>query len=152
MRAGLSIGDLSRATGVKPTTIRFYEGEGLLPRPARTGGGHRDYVEDHLRRLGFIRHARELGFSTDAIRALLALASDGAAACEQVHALATEQVAEIDHRIRRLEALRAELVRMAEGCVGGTVADCRILETLADFGHGHCADPNHGALPAGPGG
>lgn len=145
MRTGLSIGDLSRATGVKATTIRFYEGEGLLPRPARTEGGHRAYDDDHLRRLGFIRHGRELGFSMEAIRALLALAADADADCGRAHALATEQVAEIDHRLRRLEALRAELVRMAEGCVGGTVAGCRIIETLADFGHGHCGNPDHGA-------
>lgn len=148
MRRGLSIGDLSRATGVKPTTIRFYEGEGLLPRPDRTDGGHRDYGEDHLRRLGFIRHARELGFAMEPIRALLALAADAGADCGRAHLLATEQVAEIDHRLRRLEALRAELVRMAEACEGGTVAECRIIETLADFGHGRCKDPHHGAAPA----
>lgn len=138
-----SIGDLARATGVKPTTIRWYEQEGWLPPPARTEGGHRVYGEGHLRRLGFIRHARELGFDGEAVRALLDLADRPEADCATAHALATAHVAEIDARLRRLAALRAELVRMATACAGGAVGECRIIETLADFGHGHCVDTDH---------
>lgn len=144
MSAAYSIGDLARATGVKPTTIRWYEQEGWLPPPARTEGGHRAYTAAHLRRLGFIRHARELGFESEAIRGLLDLADDPQADCGRAHALATRQIAEIDARLRRLSALRAELERMATGCAGGVVGDCRIIETLADFTHRHCADPTHG--------
>lgn len=140
----LSIGDLARATGVKPTTIRWYEAEGLLPPPARTEGGHRAYGRAHLDRLGFIRHARELGFGLPAIRDLLSLADRPDADCAAVHAIATEQIDEIDSRLRRLTALRAELSRMAESCTGGTVDVCRIIETLADFTHGHCLDTAHG--------
>lgn len=142
-----AIGDLARATGVKATTIRWYEQEGWLPPPARTAGGHRAYGPAHLRRLGFIRHARELGFASEAIRALLDLADRPQADCTQAHALATAQIAEIDARMRRLVALRAELSRMAAGCEGGSAGDCRIIETLADFGHGHCADASHGRAP-----
>ena len=98
----------------------------------------------HLRRLGFIRHARELGFESEAIRALLDLADRPDADCGQAHALATAQIGEIDARLRRLTALRAELQRMATSCEGGVVGECRIIETLADFGHGHCEDPTHG--------
>jgi DNA-binding transcriptional MerR regulator len=139
----LSIGELARATGVKPTTIRWYEQEGWLPPPSRTGGGHRSYGEAHLRRLGFIRHARELGFDSQAIRALLDLAEHPGADCGAAHALAIAQIAAIDARMRRLAALRAELARMAESCAGGVIGDCRVIETLADFGHGHCSDPGH---------
>jgi len=138
-----SIGDLSRATGVKPTTIRWYEQEGWLPLPARTDGGHRSYGPAHLRRLGFIRHARELGFESDAIRSLLELADRPDSDCGQVHSLAIEQISEIDARLRRLTALRTELVRMATSCEGGAVGDCRIIETLADFDHGLCQDTTH---------
>jgi len=60
--ATLSIGELARRTGTKVETVRWYEREGLLPAPARTGGGHRAYTRAHLDRLAFIRHARELGF------------------------------------------------------------------------------------------
>lgn len=141
-----AIGDLVRATGVKATTIRWYEQEGWLPPPARTTGGHRAYGAAHLRRLGFIRHARELGFESDAIRALLDLADQPDANCTKAHALATAQIAEIDARLTRLAALRAELVRMATSCEGGVVGECRIIETLADFAHGHCVDARHGAM------
>lgn len=140
----MGIGDLSRLTGVKPTTIRWYEAEGWLPPPARTGGGHRSYGEPHLRRLGFIRHARELGFPLADIRALLKLADRPREECSAAHAIATAQIAEIDARLRRLQALRGELERMAQGCEGGRAGECRIIETLADFAHGHCATPGHG--------
>ena len=140
-----SIGELSRATGVKPTTIRWYEQEGWLPPPARSEGGHRMNGAAHLRRLGFIRHARELGFGSEAIRALLDIADHPDADCAAAHALATAQIVEIDARLRRLEALRAELQRMAESCAGGVAGECRVIETLADFTHGHCEDPTHGA-------
>ncbi len=143
MSGTYSIGDLSRATGVKPTTIRWYDQEGWLPSPARTEGGHRSYGAAHLRRLGFIRHARELGFESVAIRALLDLADRPDTDCGQVHSLATEQISEIDARLRRLAALRTELVRMATSCEGGVVGECRIIETLADFEHGLCQDTTH---------
>jgi DNA-binding transcriptional MerR regulator len=149
MTGMFSIGDLSRATGVKPTTIRWYEQEGWLPPAARTEGGHRAYDEAHLRRLGFIRHARELGFESEAIRRLLDLASHPKADCGQVHDLATATILDIDARLRRLTALRAELERMATSCAGGVVGDCRVIETLSDFAHGHCNDPSHGAPPRG---
>jgi DNA-binding transcriptional MerR regulator len=142
-----AIGEVGRLAGVKPTTIRWYEQEGLLPPPLRTTGGHRVYGADHLRRLGFIRHARELGFPMPAIRALLGLAASPQADCAAAHAIATAQIAAIDERVRRMAALRAELARMAESCAGGVAAECLILETLADFEHGHCADAGHGQAP-----
>jgi len=140
----MSIGDLSRLTGVKPTTIRWYEAEGWLPPPARTGGGHRSYGDAHVRRLGFIRHSRELGFSMADIRSLLNLADRPWDDCSAAHAIATAQIAEIDARLRRLQALRSELERMTQGCEGGHAGECRIIETLSDFAHGHCAGPGHG--------
>ena len=142
--ARLTIGDLSRETGVKATTIRWYEAEGWLPPPARTEGGHRSYGDAHLRRLGFIRHARELGFSMEHIRSLLDLADRPGTDCSAAHAIAMAHIAEVDARMKRLEALRSELQRMASQCVGGHVEECRIIETLADFGHGHCTVPIHG--------
>jgi DNA-binding transcriptional MerR regulator len=150
MTLGLSIGDLARATGVKPTTIRWYEAEGLLPAPARTEGGHRVYGAPHRDRLGFIRHARELGFPMPAIRDLLDLAAHPDRGCDAAHAVATAQMAAIDAKLRQLEALRAELARMATDCAGGVAGQCRILETLADHAHGHCADPAHGKTVADP--
>ncbi len=145
MKRGLSIGDLERATGVKATTIRFYEAEGMLPPPDRTAGGHRSYARTHLDRLGFIRHARELGFPMEDIRELLRLADAAPdASCEGADVIARRHLAGVRARLARLRSLEAELVRMT-GCAHGRVAECRVIEVLADAAHGHCADPSHGA-------
>lgn len=141
--ARMTIGHLSKLTGVKATTIRWYEAEGWLPPPDRTEGGHRSYNEGHLRRLGFIRHSRELGFSTSDIRSLLSLADHPLDDCSEAHSIVVAHIAEVDARMRRLAALRSELGRMASHCEGSHVGECRIIETLADFDHGHCTDLSH---------
>lgn len=141
----LSIGDLGRRTHCKVQTIRWYEEVGLLPPAARTAGGHRVYGGQHLARLNFIRHARELGFPLDAVRALLALSDRPDRRCEEAHALASEQLALVEDKLRRLDALRIELARMTDACSGGVAGECRILETLADHSHGHCASTDHAA-------
>ena len=144
--ATLSIGELARRTACKVQTIRWYEAIGLLPAPARTAGGHRVYGAEHLRRLEFVRHAREFGFPLAAIRALLALADDpDNPSCEAAHAIASTRLVEVEAKLRRLEALRAELARLVETGCRGAVGDCQILVTLADHEHGHCLDPSHGA-------
>lgn len=138
-----SIGDLSRSTGVKATTIRFYEVEGLLAPPARTEGGHRVYGKPHLDRLGFIRHARELGFGMEDIRELLRLADAAPdAPCEGADTIARRHLASVRARLARLRSLEAELERMT-CCPHDQVAKCRVIEVLADAAHGHCADPTH---------
>ena len=145
MTAGtLSIGDLGRRTHCRVQTIRWYEEVGLLPLPARTEGGHRVYGGEHLARLDFIRHARELGFPLDAVRTLLALSDRPDRPCEEAHALASAQLALVEDKLRRLKALRVELTRMTDACSGGVAAECRILETLADHSHGHCTSSDHG--------
>lgn len=132
----LTIGRLSKATDVKVPTIRFYEGIGLLPEPDRLENDRRVYGEADIRRLAFIKHARQLGFSVDAIRTLLALADDPERPCQDADALAAEQLAEVEGKIRRLQALRAELQRMVDAGCQGRAGDCRVLESLAD--HRHC--------------
>lgn len=144
MQKSLSIGDVSRATGVKPTTIRWYEAEGLLPEPGRTAGGQRAYSPADVRRLGFIRHARELGFGMPAIRTLLDLSARPEQDCGEAHSAAIVQIKAIEAKLQQLKALRAELLRVANACRGGRVAECRIIETLADHKHGHCLDAGHG--------
>lgn len=145
----LSIGELARRTRCKVQTIRWYEEVGLLSSPARTAGGHRVYGPTHLARLDFIRHAREFGFALDAIRALLALADHPERGCEEVHALASDQLAAVEDKLRRLETLRVELARMTDECRGGVAGACRILETLADHSHARCASRDHAGPDAG---
>lgn len=132
----LPIGELSRRTGVKVPTIRFYEQIGLLPAPPRTEGNQRRYGKSEVERLNFIRHSRELGFEVDDIRELLEMAAVPQASCHQADSIARNHLSEIDRRIAALTALRAELGRMVEECGHGRICDCRIIEVLAD--HGEC--------------
>ncbi len=134
----LSIGDLSRRTGVKVPTIRYYEEIGLVTAAARTSGNQRRYGQTELEVLGFVRHARDLGFPLDAIRALIELQGHPDRSCAEANALARGQLSDVRARIRRLQALEAELERIAGGCDGaGTAGDCLVLRALAD--HGQCA-------------
>lgn len=128
----LTIGTLARRTGSKVQTIRYYEQIGLMPEPERTEGGQRRYGPADLDRLAFIRHARDLGFALDAIRALLHLADTPDLPCAEADAIAREQLRAVEARITRLTVLRTELQRMITQCSGGTVAHCRVLEVLRD--------------------
>lgn len=127
----LAIGMLARMTGTKVETIRFYEKSGLLPAPDRTDGNYRSYEPSHLNRLSFIRRARDLRFSLDQVRALLDLSDDRNHSCEAVDAIAKEHLASVERKITDLRALQGELDRMLKQCSCGTVAECRIIETLS---------------------
>lgn len=131
-----TIGKLSRATGVKVATIRYYEQIGLMPEPERTTGGQRQYGDTELDRLSFIRHARQLGFSLDAVRELLDLSDHPNRPCQEADAIARRQLRQVEQRMARLEALRTELERMVHECSGGRTAECRVLEVLRD--HSEC--------------
>lgn len=139
--AALTIGTLAKRTGVKVPTIRYYESIGLLPEAPRTGSNRRSYDEASVRRLRFIRHARELGFEVEAIRQLLTLADDPGRPCREADVLARAHLAEIESRITRLEALRDEVRRMVEGCAQDQVRSCHVIEVLAD--HAHCLHDRH---------
>jgi DNA-binding transcriptional MerR regulator len=126
-----SIGRLAALTGVKVPTVRFYEQNGLVPSPRRTPGGQRRYDQQAVRRLNFIRHARDLGFSVEDIRQLLALSEQPTMSCESCIEIANHHLRQIEGKIARLRLIRSELKRMIEACDGGFVADCRILEAIA---------------------
>lgn len=143
-REQLTIGALARRTGCKVQTVRYYEQIGLMPRPRRTQGAQRRYARRDLERLGFIRHARELGFSLESIRGLLRLTDEPERSCEAADAIAQAHLAEIESRIGRLEALKAEMQRMIAECRGGRVADCRVIEVLAAHEHELCLTDDHG--------
>jgi DNA-binding transcriptional MerR regulator len=136
----VTIGELSRQSGVKIPTIRYYEQIGLLAAPARTEGQQRRYGADDVRRLNFIRHARELGFEVEAIRQLLGLAGHPDRSCGEVHELTKAHLAEVNDKIARLTALRDELEAMVS-CDHRRISECRIIEVLAD--HGQCQHHRH---------
>lgn len=124
------IGDLAKRTGTKVNTIRFYEDIGLMPEAARTSGGRRTYGEGQVRQLGFIRHARELGFSVDEIRSLIALSAEPDQDCHEAGAIARRHLASVEDRITRLVALRDALSEATRSCEGGKIADCRVMEAI----------------------
>lgn len=138
----MPIGTLSEAAGVKVPTIRFYEQIGLMPAPARTASNRRSYGQEHLKRLQFIRHGRDLGFSVEDIRELLAMTRDPRASCAGADSIAERHLAAVRRRIAQLEALRDELARMIGDCRHGSLAECRVIETLAD--HSLCTH-EHGS-------
>lgn len=131
MHQQLAIGDMARMTGTKVNTIRFYEERGLLPKPERTGSGRRTYGDEDAKRLLFIRKSRSLGFPLDTVRELLTFADDQKQSCAAVDRIARTHLAEIDRKIADLAALRSELDRIIGSCDQGTVADCKIIESLA---------------------
>jgi len=139
--SGVPIGEAARISGVKIPTIRYYEQAGLLPEPPRTEGNRRLYDDGRLRRLTFIRHARELGFELAAIRTLLDLQDNPGQSCSPADSIARQRLQEVVARIARLEALKLELQRMIAGCSHGTIATCRVIEVLTD--HGQCGHPTH---------
>lgn len=132
----LTIGALSRKTGTKVQTIRYYEHIGLLHEPRRTEGGQRRYSVPDLDRLAFIRHSRQLGFSLEAIRELLDLSDNPERSCAGADSIARRQLKQVQRRILRLQALKKELKRMIAECSSESVAECRVLEVLRD--HSEC--------------
>ena len=138
----LAIGALSRQTGTKVQTIRYYEQIGLMNEAGRTSGGQRRYFEKDLDRLAFIRHSRQLGFSLDSIRELLELSDNPSRSCAEVDSIARRQLRQVEQRLKRLHSLKKELKRMVAECEGDSVADCKVLEVLRD--HSECLTDHEG--------
>jgi MerR family mercuric resistance operon transcriptional regulator len=130
--AALSIGGLSRQTGVKIETIRYYERIKMLPAPPRTASGRRVYGPAERQTLGFIRRSRELGFTLDEIRALLTLsAKDERNACVQVRAIAKAHLAEVRAKIADLRAMERVLAEAVRRCDADEAPGCPLIDALA---------------------
>jgi MerR family mercuric resistance operon transcriptional regulator len=126
----LTIGKLASAAGVNLETVRYYERIKLMPAPDRTKGGHRAYEEAHVRRLAFIRRARELGFSIEDIRALLALAEPVRDSCSQVREIAVAHLDEVRAKLADLAKLERILAETVARCSGGAAPQCPVLDML----------------------
>ena len=128
-----SIGELSKRAKVKVPTIRYYEEMGLLAAPERTEGNQRRYDAAGLERLSFIKHARDLGFSIEAISELIELQGHPDRSCQAATDIALSKLSTVRAKIKRLRALEHELVRISKGCDGkGFADDCYVLASLAD--------------------
>jgi DNA-binding transcriptional MerR regulator len=127
-----AIGELSKRAGVKVPTIRYYEQMGLMPEPERSEGNQRRYSRAQLERLSFIRHARDLGFSIEAIRDLIALGGHPEEPCTTADRIAAEHLQEVRHKITQLQKLESELERIVSNCGNHTVEECYVLRSLSD--------------------
>ncbi len=126
----ITIGELSRRTGVNVETIRYYEKVNMLPIPQRTAGGRRIYGPVETRILAFIRRARELGFTPDEVRTLLDLGGPEKASCAEVRTLATRHLTGIRAKIADLRKLERLLAKTVAKCSGRKVPDCPVIDIL----------------------
>lgn len=131
MQPELTIGELSSETGVNIETVRYYERIGLTPAPKRSAGGRRVYVPDDVQRLNFVRRARQLGFSIEDIRSLLAVAG-GARTCKDAYAVAVRHRDAVRASIRDLRRLERTLSDVADHCSRGATPDCALINALSE--------------------
>lgn len=124
------IGEVARLSGCSAETIRHYEKLELLEAPRRGVNGYRYYTGADIKRLGFIRHGRDLGLDLKTIRELLNLSDDPDADCGGADRIASHHLQRIEERIVSLSRLAEELRAVVSQCRGGRVAECRIIETL----------------------
>ncbi len=128
----MKIGELAKQAKVNIDTIRYYERRQLLPLPDRTMSGYRDYSEGDVKRLLFIVHAKELGFTLEEIKELLSLRA-GRTECSQVRQIARRKADEITSRIEDLSRIQHILLELAEQCEQEGDDDyCPILKSLED--------------------
>ena len=130
-----TIGKASKQSGVNVETIRYYEREGIVPKPGRSSGGRRLYSSDEIARLRFVRRCRDLGFPISIIRTFLSFAAEDERSCGEVKNLAENHLAEIDAKIDNLLRLREALQSLSRNCEDGSVA-CPMLDALMKDGFG----------------
>ncbi|GAC1392049.1 MAG: Cu(I)-responsive transcriptional regulator [Ktedonobacteraceae bacterium] len=127
----LSIGQVARRAGVGVETVRFYEREGLLEEPPRRASGYRQYSEQVVKRIHFIKRAQQLGFSLKEITELLLLRVDGPTACEDVKQRTAAKIAEVERKLVELQRMRQALLHVAALCTGqGPASACPMLDAL----------------------
>lgn len=131
MNYPMNIGEAAAATGVSAKMIRHYESIGLIPAPARSLSGYRNYSENEVHTLRFIRHARNLGFSMAQISELLGLWRNQRRSSGKVRDLAQAHIAELEQKIREMTAMKNTLAHLVHCCHGDDRPDCPILENLA---------------------
>ena len=133
----MNVGQAAEKSGLPAKTIRYYEDIGLIE-PARSANGYRDYSDDDIHRLSFLKRARGLGFSIENCRQLMALYRDRSRASHDVRAIALSHVAEIEQKITELQSMRTTLQRLVEACHGDGRPDCPILDDIAGAANADC--------------
>jgi MerR family mercuric resistance operon transcriptional regulator len=131
--AGIQIGDLARRSGCNVETVRYYERIGLLPTPAHTAGGYRLYEMTDVRRLRFARRARELGFTLEEVRTLMALSTHKfRSACAEVRQFAADHLAMVRAKIADLQTIEGVLADAVQRYDVDELPGCPLIKTLSE--------------------
>ncbi len=129
----LTIGQVAKLSDVGVETVRFYERRGLIEEPPRKESGYRQYPQSAVKRINFIKKAKELGFTLKEISGLLNLRLHPGGACSDVREKAMEKISDVKEKIAELDKIQNALTKLAASCKGsGPVSDCPILEALDD--------------------
>ncbi len=131
----MNISDVAKKTGLTSKAIRFYEEKGLVTPPLRADNGYRSYTSKHLEELTLLRQARQVGFTLEECRDLVGLFNNPARHSADVKARTLQRVAEIDKHINELQAMRSQLITLADACPGDDSADCPIIDNLSGCCH-----------------
>lgn len=131
-RSGLRTGALALRAGVNIQTLRFYEKRGLLAEPPRRESGYREYPASTVQLVRFIKRAQGLGFSLEEVKDLLALRNDGETRCADVRVTAEDKIADIESKMKQLDAMRRALTQLVGSCREGRSGHCPLLESLDD--------------------
>ncbi len=127
----MTIGQLAKKADVNIETVRYYERRGLMPEPPKKESGYRQYSDEMVKRIQFIKHAKELGFSLKEINELLMLKLDPGTSCSAVKNRADAKISAIEGKIKTLQRMKKALVKLTKACGGGGPAkECPILEAL----------------------
>ena len=129
----MRISELAQRTGLSAHTLRFYEKQGLVSHNSRSEGGYREYDEADLRRVEFVRSARNIGFSLEDIATLLSIRVDkDSHSCEEVAVITRRKLKEVDARLRELRSIRKTLGILLDSCCGGpeSAIHCSIMDAL----------------------
>jgi MerR family copper efflux transcriptional regulator len=131
----VNISIVAKKTGLTSKAIRFYEDKGLVTPPLRADNGYRSYSQQHINELTLLRQARQVGFNLEECGELVNLFNDPARHSADVKARTLQKVAEIERHIVELEAMRKQLLSLADACPGDDSADCPIIENLSGCCH-----------------
>lgn len=130
----MRIGQLAERCSVSADTVRYYEARGLLPEPKRTEAGYRDYGEESVQQVRFIKNAQQIGFGLAEVEGLLALKLAPGSTCEEVHERATDKLRDVEERIGKLQAIRSALDQLIATCQADRIPaeECHLLQLLEE--------------------
>ena len=125
----MTIGELAKIVGVNTQTIRYYEREGILPEPRRRyDSGYREYDEDALEGIRFIKHAQGCGLKLADIKVLLEWENLPDEACPDVQELLKERIKELDAKIKEMRSFCKSLKRLLDACESSCDSRCAVLD------------------------